>query len=73
VETTRIQRELHGDRSFRRPGRGVEVPHPIAAGNRLEGRDYHGSIRVYFCQNVRPVFVALPAHRALTGTSWRAT
>src|ERR1700685_1837649 len=25
-----------------RPGRGVEVPHPIAAGNRLEGRDCQG-------------------------------
>jgi len=32
----------YGGRSFRRPGRGVEVPHPIAAGNRLEGRDCQG-------------------------------
>jgi hypothetical protein len=27
---------------FRLPGRGVEVPHPVAAGNRLEGQDCQG-------------------------------
>ena len=28
--------------SFRLAGRGVRVPHPIAAGNRLEGQDGQG-------------------------------
>jgi hypothetical protein len=32
----------HGGGSFRLPGRGVAVPHPIAAGNRLEGLDCQG-------------------------------
>jgi hypothetical protein len=50
----------------------VEVPHPIAAENRLEGQDCQGSIRVYVNQRVCPVLVVLPAHRALTGLPWRA-
>jgi hypothetical protein len=49
------------------------VAYLIAAGNRLEGRDCQGPIRVHVHQNTYPVLVALPAHRALTGTSWRAT
>ncbi len=51
----------------------MEVPHPIAAGNRLEGWDCQGSIRVYVNRRVAPVLVVLPAHRALTGLPWRAT
>jgi hypothetical protein len=49
------------------------VPHPIAAGNRVEGWDCQGSIRVYVNQLVGPVLVVLPVHRALTGLPWRAT
>ncbi len=32
----------HDGGFFRLPGRGVEMPHPIASGSRLEGRDCQG-------------------------------
>jgi hypothetical protein len=56
----------HGCGSFRLPGRGVEVPHPIAAENRLEGLDCQG-------WRLRHRLGDGPEGAPLTGLSWRAT
>ena len=47
------------------PGRDAEVPHPIAAGNRLEGGTVKGGACVI-------ASATRPAGAPLTGPSWRA-